>query len=30
VYDGAVRHRGWTSAAYERWFVEAASRLLLD
>jgi len=30
VYDGAVRHRGWTPAAYERWFVEAASRLLLD
>ena len=30
LYDGAVRHRGWTPAAYERWFVEAASRLLLD
>jgi AcrR family transcriptional regulator len=30
VYDGAVRYRGWTPAAYERWFVEATSRLLLD
>jgi AcrR family transcriptional regulator len=30
VYDGATRHRGWTPAGYEQWFVEAAGRLLLD
>jgi AcrR family transcriptional regulator len=30
VYDSATRHRGWTAATYEKWFVDAASRLLLD
>lgn len=30
LYDGATRHRGWTPAGYEKWFVGAASRLLLD
>ncbi len=30
LYEGATRHRGWTPAAYEKWFAETAVRLLVD
>lgn len=30
VYDRLTRHRGWTPAAYERWLVDTALRLLLE
>jgi TetR/AcrR family transcriptional regulator, regulator of autoinduction and epiphytic fitness len=30
VYERLTRHRGWSAAAYEKWFVETVRRLLLD
>ena len=30
VFDRLTRHRGWTVERYERWFADAAGRLLVD
>jgi AcrR family transcriptional regulator len=30
VYQRLIRYRGWSPARYERWFVDAVARLLID
>ena len=30
VYQRLTGHRGWTPAKYERWFIDAVTRLLLE